>query len=76
MADNKRRGTPLDSFLQDEGVHAEFKAKAIKDVIALQLAGAMRERQLSKKRLAALSIASANEFRAPLGARPGELVSR
>jgi len=54
MADNMHRGPTLDSFLEEEGVLAEFQAKAIKEVIAWQLAEAMRERKLSKKRLALL----------------------
>jgi antitoxin HicB len=44
MADNRHRGSTLDSFLEGEGVLAEFQAKAIKEVIAWQLAEAMRER--------------------------------
>ena len=54
MVDNKHRGPTLDSFLDEQGVLAEFQAKAIKEVIAWQLAAAMRERGLSKKRLALL----------------------
>lgn len=54
MAENKHRGPTLDSFLEKEGVLAEFQAKAIKEVIAWQLAEAIRERKLSKKRLALL----------------------
>lgn len=54
MADNHHRGSTLDSFLEEEGVPAEFQAKAIKEVIAWQLAEAMRERKLSKNRLAAM----------------------
>lgn len=54
MADNPRRGSTLDSFLEEEGVLAEFQAKAIKEVIAWQLAEAMRERGLSKNRLATM----------------------
>lgn len=52
MAENKHRGQSLDSFLEQEGVLAEFQAKAIKEVIAWQLAEAMKERKLSKSRLA------------------------
>jgi hypothetical protein len=48
MAENKHRGPTLDSFLAEEGVLAEFQAKAIKEVIAWQLAEAMRERKLSE----------------------------
>lgn len=54
MAENKHRGPTLDSFLEDEGTLAEFQAKAIKEVIAWQLAEAMRERKLTKKGLAML----------------------
>ena len=54
MADNKHRGSTLDSFLETEGVLAEFQAKAIKEVIAWQLADAMKERGLTKTRLAVL----------------------
>jgi antitoxin HicB len=54
MADNAHRGSTLDSFLEEEGVLVEFQAKAIKEVIAWQLAEAMRERKLSRNRLAML----------------------
>jgi len=54
MADNIHRGSTLDGFLETEGVLAEFQAKAIKEVIAWQLADAMKERGLTKTRLAAL----------------------
>lgn len=54
MAENNHRGPTLDSYLEEEGVFGEFQAKAIKEVIAWQLAEAMRERKLSKKRLAML----------------------
>ena len=52
MADNKHRGSTLDGFLAQEGVLEEFQARAIKEVVAWQLAGAMRERGLSKNQLA------------------------
>ena len=54
MADNKHRGPTLDSFLEDEGVLGEFQARAIKEVIAWQLADAMKERKLSKNHLATM----------------------
>jgi len=54
MADNPHRGSTLDSFLEEEGVLAEFQAKAIKEVIAWQLAEAMREQGLSKNRVATM----------------------
>jgi len=52
MAKNKHRGSTLDEFLTEEGVLEEFQAKAIKEVVAWQLAEAMRERKLSKNQLA------------------------
>jgi predicted XRE-type DNA-binding protein len=54
MADNKHMGSSLDSFLEEEGVLGEFQAQAIKEVIAWQLGEAMKERKLSKRRLAEL----------------------
>ena len=51
---NTFRGSTLDSFLEHEGVLGEFQARAIKEVIAWQLAEAMRERKISKSRLAIL----------------------
>lgn len=52
MAGNKHRGSTLDDFLAQEGVLEEFQARAIKEVVAWQLAEAMRERGLSKNQLA------------------------
>jgi antitoxin HicB len=54
MTGNPRRGSTLDSFLEEEGVLSEFQARAIKEVIAWQLAEAMREQGVSRSRLAAL----------------------
>lgn len=52
MVENRHRGSSLDDLLAHEGVLEQFQAKAIKEVIAWQLTEAMRERKLSKKRLA------------------------
>lgn len=52
MGENKHRGSSLDDFLASEGVLEEFQARAIKEVVAWQLAEAMRERNLSKNQLA------------------------
>lgn len=54
MANNPHIGGSLDEFLKEEGILEEVQATAIKEVIAWQLAEAMRERKLSKKRLAEL----------------------
>jgi antitoxin HicB len=42
----------LDSFLTEEGKLEEFQAVAIKEVLAWQIANAMKEQHLSRKRLA------------------------
>jgi DNA-binding phage protein len=49
---NRHHGSTLDDFLAREGVLEEFQAKAIKEVVAWQLAEAMRERKISKNQLA------------------------
>jgi predicted transcriptional regulator len=51
---NRHRGSSLDDFLEEEGVLPEFQARAIKEVIAWQLAEAMKERGLTKAALARL----------------------
>lgn len=52
--ENRHIGSGIDDLLQEEGVLEEFQARAIKEVIAWQLAEAMRARNLSKRKLAAL----------------------
>lgn len=47
-----QRLTTLDEFLKDEGTLEEFEAVAIKEVIAWQIAEAMRVQNLSRRRLA------------------------
>jgi predicted XRE-type DNA-binding protein len=44
--------TILDSFLKEEGKLEEFEAVAIKEVLAWQIAEAMKAQNLSRKRLA------------------------
>ena len=51
---NKHQGSTLDSFLEQEGVREKFEAAAIKEVIAWQLSEAMREKNLSKKKMTEL----------------------
>jgi len=47
-------GSSLDDFLKEEGIFDQAQAQAIKEVVAWQLAEAMKERKISKKRMAAL----------------------
>lgn len=51
---NRHVGSSLDSALEEDGVLGEFQAQSIKEVIAWQLAEAMKERRLSRRRLAEL----------------------
>lgn len=53
-SENRHRGSGIDDFLKEEGVLEEFQARAVKEVIAWQLGEAMKERKLSKRKLAAL----------------------
>ena len=50
----KHLGTGIDDFLKDEGIFAETQAQAIKEVVAWQLAEAMKQRKISKRKMAAL----------------------
>lgn len=51
-ARSPRKLTALDDFLKDEGKLEEFEAVAIKEVLAWQLAEAMKVGKMSRKRLA------------------------
>jgi predicted XRE-type DNA-binding protein len=44
--------TTLDNFLKEEGKLEEFEAIAVKEVLAWQIAEAMKAQNLSRKRLA------------------------
>jgi hypothetical protein len=54
MPKNSRIGASLDDFLEGEGIFETTQAKAIKEVIAWQLAEAMKAQSLSKTKIAAL----------------------
>jgi hypothetical protein len=47
-------GSSLDDFLKEEGILEEAQVQAVKEVVAWQLAEAMKQRKLSKNRMAAL----------------------
>jgi predicted XRE-type DNA-binding protein len=51
---NVHVGSSLDDLLKQEGIYEEAEGQAIKEVIAWQLAEAMKERSLSKARMAVL----------------------
>lgn len=50
----KHMGSSIDDFLKEEGIFEETQAQAVKEVIAWQLAEAMKERKISKNKMAAL----------------------
>ncbi len=48
----KHMGSGIDDFLKEEGIFEE--AQAVKEVVAWQLAEAMKEKKISKNRMAAM----------------------
>lgn len=50
----KRMGSTLDEFLKQEGIFEEAQALAVKEVVAWQLAQAMKKKKISKTRMAAM----------------------
>ena len=50
----KHIGSSLDDFLKEEGIFEEVQAQAVKEVVAWQLAEAMKKQKISKKKLATL----------------------
>src|SRR6266404_4444271 len=47
-------GSSIDDFLKEEGIFEEVQAQAVKEVVAWQLAQAMKKKKISKARMAAL----------------------
>ncbi len=50
----KHMGSSIDDFLKEEGIFEETQAQAIKEVIAWQLAEAMKKKKISKNKMAIL----------------------
>ncbi len=50
----KHMGSSIDDFLKEEGIFEESQAQAIKEVVAWQLAEAMKERKISKSKMASM----------------------
>jgi antitoxin HicB len=50
----KNVGSSVDDFLKTENIFAEAQAQAIKEVVAWQLAKAMKKKKISKARMAVL----------------------
>lgn len=50
----KHMGSSIDDFLKEEGIFEEAQAQAIKEVVAWQLARAMKKKRISKSRMATM----------------------
>jgi predicted XRE-type DNA-binding protein len=50
----KHMGSSIDDFLKEEGIFEVTQAQAVKEVVAWQLAQAMKKKKISKNRLATL----------------------
>ena len=50
----KHMGSGIDDFLKEEGIFEEAQAQAVKEVVAWQLAKAMKKKKISKARMAVL----------------------
>jgi predicted XRE-type DNA-binding protein len=50
----KNMGSSIDDFLKAEGIFEEAQAEAIKEVVAGQLAEAMKQQKISKNKMATL----------------------
>ncbi len=50
----KHMGSSIDDFLKSEGIFEEAQAEAIKEVVAWQLAEAMKKQRISKNKMAML----------------------
>ena len=50
----KHLGSSIDDFLKEEGIFEEAQAQAVKEVVAWQLAKAMKKKKISKTRMATL----------------------
>jgi antitoxin HicB len=50
----KHMGSSIDDFLKEEGIFEEAQAQAVKEVVAWQLAQAMKKQKISKNKMAVL----------------------
>ncbi|MGC2211475.1 MAG: Fis family transcriptional regulator [Candidatus Korobacteraceae bacterium] len=50
----KHMGSSIDDLLREEGIFEETQAQAIKEVVAWQLAEAMKKKKISKNKMAAM----------------------
>ena len=65
----KHLGSSIDDFLKDEGIFEAAQARAIKEVVAWQLASAMKKKNMSKNKMALLPKTSRTQVDRLLDAR-------
>lgn len=65
----KHMGSSIDAFLRGEGMFEEAQAQAVKEVVAWQLARAMKEKKISKASMATLLKTSRTQVDRLLDAR-------
>jgi predicted XRE-type DNA-binding protein len=58
----KHWGSALDDFLKEEGIYEEAKTQVAKEMIAWQIERAMKEKKLTKKRMAELMETSRSQI--------------
>jgi antitoxin HicB len=65
----KHMGSSIDDFLKEEGIFEEAQAQAVKEVVAWQLAEAIKKKKISKNRMATLLKTSRSQVDRLLNAR-------
>ena len=71
----KHMGSSVDDFLKKEGIFEEAQAQAVKEVVAWQLAEAMRKKKISKNKMAALLKTSRTQVDRLLSAKDDIMLS-
>jgi DNA-binding Xre family transcriptional regulator len=67
------KGSSLDDFLKEEGIYDEVVAQVEKEVIAWQLAQAMKKKKITKKRMAELMKTSRTQVDKLLNPKDGNV---
>ena len=65
----RHMGSSIEDFLKDEGIFEEAQTQAVKEVVAWQLAEAMRKKKISKNKMATLLKTSRTQVDRLLDAR-------
>jgi predicted XRE-type DNA-binding protein len=50
----KHMGSSIDDFMKEEGIFEEAQAQAVKEVVAWQLGEAMKQKKISKNKMATM----------------------